>query len=194
MCEAEGVKEELKGIFTELTETINIGFEQVQKGLEIRSKLNKLAETKLENVTREWQIEKIKIKESKLREKSLEETINELEKALYKRMVAYRDLEDEIEKEKEKQHTFLGKYDEIQIMDEIRELFKENEEQRNDIRELRSEINYGKQRENKLMYFLFLMQQKNYPVFDQFEKFIKDLPTRRFSAKLNEDYKQLFLE
>jgi hypothetical protein len=44
------------------------------------------------------------------------------------------------------------------------------------------------------MYFLFLMQQKNYPVFDVFEEYIKDLPTSRFSANSDDKFKEIYIE
>jgi hypothetical protein len=88
----------------------------------------------------------------------------------------------------------MGKYDESKIMNEIKDLLAENEDIKSFATELRNELEYGKQRENKLMYFLFLLQQKDYPVFDVFEEFIKDLDTQRFSTELDEDYKQIYIE
>lgn len=44
------------------------------------------------------------------------------------------------------------------------------------------------------MYFLFLMQQKNYPVFEIFEEHIKDLPTSRFSTNLDDKFKEIYIE
>jgi len=43
-------------------------------------------------------------------------------------------------------------------------------------------------------YFLFLLQQKDYPVFDIFEKYIVNLKTERFSIDLDEDYKDIYIE
>lgn len=37
-------------------------------------------------------------------------------------------------------------------------LVGENTELKSGLREIKSELDYGKQRENKLMYFLFLLQ------------------------------------
>lgn len=88
----------------------------------------------------------------------------------------------------------MGKYDEQQVMKEIKDILKENEDIKCIARELKSEIEYGKQRENKLMYFLFLMQQKNYPVFEIFEEHIKDLPTSRFSTNLDDKFKEIYVE
>lgn len=88
----------------------------------------------------------------------------------------------------------MGRYDEQQVMKEIKDLLKENEDIKCIARELKSEIEYGKQRENKLMYFLFLMQQKEYPVFDIFEEHIKDLPTSRFSTNLDDKFKEIYIE
>ena len=60
----------------------------------------------------------------------------------------------------------MGKYDQAKIMTEIKELLAENEDLKIFATEIKNELEYGKQRENKLMYFLFLLQQKDYPVFD----------------------------
>jgi hypothetical protein len=89
---------------------------------------------------------------------------------------------------------WFGKYDEQKVLKEIQELIRENEDVKGIARELKAEIEYGKQRENKLMYFLFLMQQKNYPVFDIFEEHIKDLPTSRFSTNLDDKFKEIYIE
>ena len=88
----------------------------------------------------------------------------------------------------------MGKYDEQKVMSEIKELLKENEDIKCVARELKAEVEYGKQRENKLMYFLFLMQQKEYPVFDIFEEHIKDLPTSRFSTNLDDKFKEIYVQ
>ena len=61
-------------------------------------------------------------------------------------------------------------------------------------RDLRKEVQYQKQRENKLMYFLFILQEKKYPVYDLFEEHIKDLETERFSKDCDDRFKELFKE
>ena len=40
------------------------------------------------------------------------------------------------------------------------------------------------------MYFLFVLQQKGYPVFDVFEDDIRNIETYRFSKNLDEEYKK----
>jgi hypothetical protein len=62
------------------------------------------------------------------------------------------------------------------------------------VREIKSELDYGKQRENKLMYFLFVLQKKGIPIYDIFDKNIKDLPTARFSPDLDDQYKKIYFE
>jgi len=94
----------------------------------------------------------------------------------------------------QKENLFMGKYDQEKILSEIKELLAENEDLKSFATELKNELEYGKQRENKLMYFLFLLQQKEYPVFDVFENYIKDLNTHRFSTELDEDYKKIYIE
>ena len=54
------------------------------------------------------------------------------------------------------------------------------------MREVKSELDYGKQRENKLMYFLYLLQHQGVPIYEIFDKSIKDLPTSRFSHELDD--------
>ena len=89
---------------------------------------------------------------------------------------------------------FLGKYNEDEILIQIKQLCNENEELRDFAREIKSELNYGRQRENKLMYFLFVLQQKGYPVFDVFEEDIRNIETYRFSKNLDEEYKKIYYE
>jgi hypothetical protein len=95
---------------------------------------------------------------------------------------------------RERSNLFLGRYEHTKVLEEIRDVIEENEEYYAVIKELKSELEYGKQRENKLMYFLYLMQQKDLPVYELFEDHIKELPTLRFSSHLNEEYKTIFME
>lgn len=88
----------------------------------------------------------------------------------------------------------MGKFDEQQILKEIREMINENDNIRDFAREIKSELDYGKQRENKLMYFLFVLQQKGYPVFEIFEQNIKNIATSRFSTNLDEEYKNIYYQ
>lgn len=44
------------------------------------------------------------------------------------------------------------------------------------------------------MYFLFVLQQKGYPVFDVFEDDIRNIETYRFSKNLDEEYKKIYYE
>ena len=54
---------------------------------------------------------------------------------------------------------------------------EENKSSKKKVKELMHEVDYCKQRENKLMYFLYVMKDKGLPVGDIFEKEIKDIPT-----------------
>ena len=44
------------------------------------------------------------------------------------------------------------------------------------------------------MYFLFLLQHKGIPIYDIFDKNIKELPTTRFSADVDDHYKEIYFE
>ena len=44
------------------------------------------------------------------------------------------------------------------------------------------------------MYFLFILQQRDVPIYEIFDKHIKDLPTTRFSVDLDEHYKEIYYE
>lgn len=68
---------------------------------------------------------------------------------------------------------------------------KENVELRELLLELQKDIDYGKQRENKLIFFLYVLKEHGLPVSDVFDQEIKDLPTSRFSKDFNDDYKVL---
>ncbi|CAI2386524.1 unnamed protein product [Moneuplotes crassus] len=108
---------------------------------------------------------------------------------------------EKIKKEKlevERPSNLIENYDEKKIYKEIKELLSENEDLKTYATQMKadmvSELEYSRQRENKLMYFLFLLQQKDYPVFDVFEKYISGLETNRFSTELDEDYKNIYIE
>lgn len=80
------------------------------------------------------------------------------------------------------------------IMDQrmqIDQIQKENVELRELVMELQKDIDYGKQRENKLIFFLYVLKEHGLPVSDVFDQEIKDLPTSRFSKDFNDDYKVL---
>lgn len=76
----------------------------------------------------------------------------------------------------------------------IDQLHKENVELRELLIELQKDIDYGKQRENKLIFFLYVLKENGLPVSDVFDAEIKDLPTTRFSKDFNDDYKILHSE
>jgi len=69
---------------------------------------------------------------------------------------------------------------------------EENQELKTLIDEMQAELDYGKQRENKLMFFLFIMKEKGFPVSEVFEEEIKDIPTTRFSTQFDDEYKDLY--
>jgi hypothetical protein len=54
-----------------------------------------------------------------------------------------------------------------------------------------SDLDYGKQRENKLMFFLFVLKENGNSVNRVFEEYIKDIPTTRFSKNFDDDYVKL---
>ena len=88
----------------------------------------------------------------------------------------------------------MGKYEEKWILSEVKDLLNENEQLKNIGRELKAEVDYSKQWENKLMYFLFIMQRKEYPVYEIFEKHIKDIQTSWFTTNNDEDFRKLFMK
>lgn len=137
------------------------------------SEMNENKEKKIIELSKEVTKLKRQQKESDLKMREMKEYAQEMEK---------------------KAKNFFGRYDQEKVLKEIKDLIKENEDVKCIARELKSEIEYGKQRENKLMYFLFLMQQKNYPVFEIFEDHIKDLPTARFSTNLDDKFKEIYME
>jgi hypothetical protein len=136
-------------------------------------------------------------KDLTLKDKSIVEINKEIvkfKKAKKENDKKFIEMEQYAREVKKNSGKWFGKYDEQKVLKEIQELIKENEDVKCIARELKAEIEYGKQRENKLMYFLFLMQQKNYPVFDIFEEHIKDLPTSRFSTNLDDKFKEIYIE
>ena len=59
---------------------------------------------------------------------------------------------------------------------------------------MKQDVNYGRQRENKLMFFLYVLKEKGMPVSRVFEKEIKDIQTQRFSVNFDDDYGALHLQ
>lgn len=60
------------------------------------------------------------------------------------------------------------------------------------VSEYEQDIELGKQRENKLMFFLYVLkEERNCPVSEVFEKFIKPIETRRFSADYGVDFRDV---
>jgi len=51
---------------------------------------------------------------------------------------------------------------------------------------LKAEVDYGKQKENKLMYLFFMLHQKGYPVNEIYDEKIKNIPTNRFMEYINQ--------
>ena len=59
-------------------------------------------------------------------------------------------------------------------------------------KEMQEELDYGKQRENKLMFFLYILKEKGFPISEVFENEIKDIPTTRFSTHFDDEYKLMY--
>ena len=47
--------------------------------------------------------------------------------------------------------------------------------------QVEQELHYSRQREKKIMYLVYLLQNQGYPVDDIFEKQVKNIPTLRFN-------------
>ena len=133
---------------------------------------------KIQNYENEIILHKSKIEQINEEKTRMDEALKELNKNIDNKNKEIELLKSKnIETDNNQQNIFKA-------LPEIKDLLAENEDLKSFARELRNELEYGKQRENKLMYFLFLLQQKDYPVFDVFEEYIKDLNTQRFSTEL----------
>lgn len=62
------------------------------------------------------------------------------------------------------------------------------------VQDMQEELDYGKQRENKLMFFLYILKEKGLPVSEVFEDEIKEIPTTRFSTHFDDEYKTMYEE
>jgi hypothetical protein len=76
---------------------------------------------------------------------------------------------------------------EKRVVKELKVANTENKQMKDTIEEYKEEVDYCKQRENKLMYFLYVMKEKGLPVGEIFESEIKDIPTKRFSKYFDDD-------
>mmetsp|Transcript_14516 Transcript_14516/g.10464 ORF Transcript_14516/g.10464 Transcript_14516/m.10464 type:complete len:240 (-) Transcript_14516:250-969(-) len=77
---------------------------------------------------------------------------------------------------------------------QVQALLQENEELHEAVQKLKDELDYGKQRENKLMFFLYILKEKGYPISQVFEAEIKDIATTRFSTDFDDEYKVMYAQ
>ncbi|CDW77231.1 UNKNOWN [Stylonychia lemnae] len=80
------------------------------------------------------------------------------------------------------------------MYEQLQEALNENNELKQIAKEMQEELDYGKQRENKLMFFLFILKEKGFPISEVFEEEIKDIPTTRFSTHFDDEYKQMYYQ
>ena len=100
-----------------------------------------------------------------------------------------------IEAQKAKlENGILSRFDERKLLKEIKQALDENNDLLSETRELSSEVDYAKQRENKLMYFLFVLKQKGVAISHVFAAHIQKLPTSRFSHENEENFQTLYYE
>ncbi|CDW75815.1 UNKNOWN [Stylonychia lemnae] len=148
----------------------------------------------IEELQEQLQLEQSKNATFNLEVSQLKKKNKLLEQTLAKKDQGLLNLQQQIEDQQKQSRQFLGKYDENKILEEIKVLVGENQELKSAVREIKSELDYGKQRENKLMYFLFVLQRKGIPIYEIFDLNIKDLPTTRFSPDLDDQYKKIYFE
>lgn len=55
-----------------------------------------------------------------------------------------------------------------------------------EIKTLQDGLEYSKNKENKLMYLIFKLHKKGYPVNDVYESEVKPISTRRFNNEMME--------
>ena len=60
------------------------------------------------------------------------------------------------------------------------------------MKKFNEEVELGKQRENKLMFFLYVLkEERKCPVTEVFEEYIKPIETNRFTADYGDDYRKV---
>eukprot|EP00347_Sterkiella_histriomuscorum_P009132 403342398 len=148
----------------------------------------------IEELQEQIQLEQSKIATFNLEVSQLKKKTKIQDSTIQKKDQTIYQLEQQIDDLSKQNRQFLGKYDEGKILEEIKILVGENQELKSAVREVKSELDYGKQRENKLMYFLFVLQRKGIPIYDIFDLNIKDLATTRFSPDLDDQYKNIYFE
>ena len=57
---------------------------------------------------------------------------------------------------------------------------------RHQVKELQEDIDYGKKRENKLMFFLYVLKEQGFPISRVFQDEIRDIDTTRFSKDFDD--------
>ena len=74
------------------------------------------------------------------------------------------------------------KGEETELVKCLKKLSKQNNKNIRKKKKLQYDIKYLRQRENKLMYLLYILQREGYPVRDLYEQEIKNLSTSRFCS------------
>jgi hypothetical protein len=192
LCESherfKSVLKLIKSCFNDYIEAIESKNQELASENDAKNDKIKLIELEINSFKVNFELKNNELKTTK-------ESLENLQKEFELKINKIKELEKEVaEKPQQQDGKIMGKYDQKQICKEIKDLLTENEELKSYALELKNELEYGKQRENKLMYFLFLLQQKEYPVFDVFETYVKDLSTQRFSTDLDEGYKHIYIE
>ena len=72
-----------------------------------------------------------------------------------------------------------------QMITDLNFLMSQNIELTNACQQMHDEITYVKLREKKIMYFMFILQSKGYPINQIFEQDVKNIPTMRFQEFLD---------
>jgi len=74
----------------------------------------------------------------------------------------------------------------MNIVDNVKSLFSEHSQVQNLLKDQSKEIDYLRQKENKLMYLFFILHRKGVDVNEVYESELKDVPTERFNEWIKE--------
>ena len=168
---------------------------QAQNELELKAQVDKneieISELRRERDTLLKKIEETRNENKKIREENANRLTELLEKnkQITKLDEERRDFESkslEMEKDILKLEEKI-KEESKEKGRELKKLKKASSETEESLQHYQNELTYYKQRENKLMYLLYTLQKRGYPVQTIFENEIKDIPTSRFTECFNDD-------
>ena len=177
---------ELLGMAKKSGEDESVSRKQKKQILELKNEVDELQskKSKLEKSKIDLELQKLSfcedIKDKMYNIITLESTIYNLKEEKAQAIKESEKYETNIIKLTKENKEIKNKYFDIKTKEDQRESDLRYKVMKNQLYDLKEELEYSQQRENKLMYLLYIIQEKGYPVKDIYEAEVRDLDTNRF--------------